>query len=93
MKEVILAWISPFRPYEDNRVQAVITFWNKEKYDEFLNAKNKRHWLMEELNKKEEYFWNTAIFLSEEEYKEWAGIDDDYNLEKKYKDTEYINIK
>lgn len=40
MREIILVWLSPFRPEKDNKVQAVITFWNEEKYKEFQKAKD-----------------------------------------------------
>jgi archaellin len=90
MKEVILASVLPSKDYE---IQAVLIFWNEEKFEEFLKAENKRHWLKEELGRSEEYFWNTAIFLNEKEYKEWVGADDYDDLENKYKNAEYINIE
>lgn len=45
---------------------------------------------MTELNLSEAYFWNTWI-TTEKEYKEAYNLDD-YELENKYKNTEYIYI-
>jgi len=85
-KDVLLVW----KYNDDTRLQAIITFYNEDKYREFVEAKNKRSWLQYELGLKEEYFWNTYIDLNEEYFQE---IDNERRLEREVKNADSFVIK
>jgi hypothetical protein len=74
----------------ETKIDAVITFLSEEKHQEFVEAKNKRFWLKEELNLEESYFWNTYleeadIYISE--------IDNEFKIDEELQQADKFDIK
>jgi predicted solute-binding protein len=88
-RDILIIWRSPFN--KTKKLQAIVSFFNEEKFNEFMNVANKLHWLKEELNLAEEYFWNCYVELDEDEY--IREIDDEYRLDREYSQADKFIIK
>ena len=85
-KDVLLVW-----KYGNNtKLWAVITFYNKAKYKEFLKAQDKKYWLQVELDLYEKYFGNTYIDL---EAKYFQEIGDKEKLDSELKNADSFVIE
>jgi len=84
-KDVWLIW-----RYGDQReIKACIYFYNQAKYQEFIDASNKRYWLQTELSLPEQYFWNTYIDLDGDYFNE---IDDEMKLDREVSEADSFVI-
>jgi hypothetical protein len=85
-KDVLLVW-----KYGNNtKLWAVVTFYNKAKYKEFLKSQDKKYWLQMELDLYEKYFANTYIDL---EAKYFQEIDNKERLDSELKNADSFAIE
>jgi hypothetical protein len=88
IKTLYLIHKNPFS--HETKLQAIITFFSEDKYNEFKDARDKRHWLTTELHLDESYFWNTYIETPENYINE---VDNEYRLDKEIENADDFVIR